>query len=111
MRVSINLLLGGSAEMNVLAAVASLLVASSQIGIVSLQFYKDSCAKFLQSEPADQDMYIAWAAGHIKRDFRVDLNSATISQPLRNYCAAHPDIAFVDATAAVKDQLAGGAKP
>ena len=47
----------------------------------------------------------------MKRDFRVDFNGATISQPLRNYCAAHPDIAFVDATAAVKDQLAGGAKP
>jgi len=97
--------------MNVLAAATSVLVAGSQIGIVSLQFKKDSCEKFLQSEPADQDMYVAWAAGHIKRDFRVDLNSATISQPLRNYCAAHPDIAFVDATAAVKDQLAGDAKP
>ena len=40
--------------MSVLAAATSVLVASSQIGIVSLQFYKDSCEKFLRSELADQ---------------------------------------------------------
>jgi hypothetical protein len=97
--------------MSVLAAATAILLANSDFGIVSLSFYKDSCEKFLRSEPADQDMYVGWAAGHIKREFKIDLDTAALSQPLRSYCTAHPATTFADATAAVKDRLAGSTKP
>ena len=100
-------------RMYIVIAALSLAVSTAnaqQPSIVSLQFYKDSCEKFLQSEPSDQDMYVMWASGHIKREFAVDLASASLSKPLRDYCAANPTTTFVDATAAVKSEMAPGAK-
>lgn len=101
--------------MKALAPAAGPMIAVSTVGtqadIVTLSFNKDICEKFLQSEPLDQTVYLAWASGHIRRKFDVGLDSAALSQPLRTYCAANPSTLFVDATEAVEIQLTTGTKP
>jgi hypothetical protein len=86
--------------------------------VVSLQFYKDSCQHFLQSETEDQQMYLWWGTRRIGQELQKDAKTAAIkvdnestSQWLRDYCGAHPDALFVDATDAARVQIATGAKP
>jgi hypothetical protein len=107
--------------LKVLFASVALLATQSitaQADVVSLQFYKDSCQKFLQSETEDQNMYLWWGAGRISKDLQKDPKTANIkvddaaaSQMLRDYCTAHPDALFVDAADAAKAQIAGTPKP
>jgi hypothetical protein len=86
--------------------------------VVSLQFYKDDCQKFLQSKSDDQEMYLMWATGRISRELRKDpktagtlVDSAKTSQWLRDYCAAHPTTGFAEAADAAKTQIAGARNP
>ncbi len=100
-----------TAFVSLLALIAIWTTNATAQGIVSLQFEKDTCEKFQQSESSDQDMYVIWAVGHIQRNFGIKVDMAALKAPLQNYCAAHPTLAFVDATVAVKDQLIGNTKP
>jgi HdeA/HdeB family len=104
-------------EMKILACLTIALIAAAgaKAEVVTLEFYKDNCEKFLKSEPSDQEMYLMWATGRISRDLRKDaktasikVDDATTSQWLRDYCAGHPSATLVQATDAAKVQLAGG---
>jgi len=107
--------------MKIVAAVAAMLAAlitGATAQVVSLEFLKDSCDKFLKSEPSDQQMYLWWGTSRISKALAKDPNTAGIkiddaaaSQALRDYCTTHPATAFVDATDTVKVQLSGAAKP
>ena len=105
-------------NMKLIVATVALLAISATAAtaeVVTLSFYKDSCEKFLQSEPSDQNMYLMWATGRIGRglgeDQKSKLDDAAIAQWLRTYCGTHPTTAFADATAAAKASLTGAAKP
>jgi hypothetical protein len=107
--------------MKVLITAAAMIAASitgTRAEVVSLEFYKDSCDKFLKSEPSDQQMYLWWATGRIGKELEKDPQTAGIkvddakaSQWLRDYCTAHPATAFAEATDAAKTQIAGPSKP
>ena len=103
------------------AATAVLFVACASgaaADVVSLQFYKDDCQKFLQSRADDQEMYLMWANGRITRELKKDpktaaanVDSAKTSQWLRDYCGSHPTTAFLEATDAAQAQIAGRPNP
>ena len=106
--------------MRIFAGLATVLIAAAgaKADVVTLEFYKDTCGKFLKGEPSDQEMYLTWATGRISRELRKDPNTAAISvdnattsQWLRDYCAAHPATTFAEATDAAKAQLVGGSHP
>ncbi|HEX3945552.1 MAG TPA: HdeA/HdeB family chaperone [Rhizomicrobium sp.] len=74
---------------------------AARADVVTLSFYKDSCEKFLQSEPSDQNMYLMWATGRVRRGLRDDqkakFDDMVIAQQLRTYCGANPTTSFADA--------------
>jgi hypothetical protein len=106
-----------------LVAVAAMLVATQAAeaggSFVVLQFYKDSCGTFLQSEPSDHQIYLMWANGRIKQQLAKAQPAATVpdsaaaSSWIETYCEAHPQTAFVDAVDAARAALVpdAGAKP
>lgn len=110
-------------NMKFLFVAAALMFAASITGaaaadIVMLEFYKDNCDKFLKSEPSDHQIYLSWATGRISRELKKDpktaginVDNAAASQWIQDYCTAHPDAAFVDATDGAKVQIANPAKP
>jgi HdeA/HdeB family len=95
------------------ATVFAVLISGATAEVVSLEFYKDNCDKFLKSEPSDQQMYLWWATSRIGKELKKDqktaginVDNAATSQWLRDYCTAHPTTAFVDAADAAKAQIA-----
>lgn len=87
-------------------------VSAARADVITLQFYKDDCQKFLQSTSDDQQMYLMWAEGRIKRELNTDpktagttIEDSKVSDWLRDYCANHPTATFVDATEAAKAQI------